>query len=1009
MCSRRSSARGRTPGTARSRREPRRGARDVHGGRRSRARASARRPKRGSSARACSDRRRRPGLARRCSAWKPSGRSPWSSGCSSTGSTATFTIATADGPRTIALRGKADRLDLLADGTFRLIDYKLGWPPNRARALQLPIYSLCAEQRLAGHRGRNWTLGEAVYLAFKGPRRVVPLFSSPADRDEGARRRAAAARRHRRRDRARRVSADAGRRLPLRDVQLRVGLPEGLCRRRLSRCCRSTRTTSATASATRSRRRRPAEPDRRTVMLPDATRVATPSIRRRTSCSRRRPAPARRACWSSATSTCCAPASSPITSSRSRSRARPRPRCASASSSGCRRRAGCREFDAARWRDLKERLGDIADLDHRRVLPVAAARVSARSRRRSRLRPRGRHRGAAAGRRVARSGAPDLPRRRARRRRCGAGVRAARRAAAAQRHRGAARPAAGRAARAAPVPAEGPARPDGRDRRAATAAARLRERVRRRARRPRRVPRTTARRAIRSSRCWRTTSRRAALHAARVRDLGSSTRREEQAAFRALIDRLRAYFLTQDGQPRGERVRRHRLHRRRTATADDAWKRHRADGGARSRRWSREAIRAFRRDLNVVMSRGVWRIFAVALQQYQRTLEAHALLDFSGVLERAVKLLKDMDEFAESRFRLEARYRHVLVDEFQDTSRAQWELVAQLVRSWGEGFGAASDALPPSIFIVGDRKQSIYGFRDADVAVLDEAADVHRARCGRTASRGRRFRSASGRRRRSWRSSTMCSRRSSRRGAGAARGATRSGMATAIGFRSTRRDTAAERWTRRTDVRAADATDDAVELHRRRHRAGGGGARRRRSRPPAVGRDRPRPRRPASAAPPAPADVAILFRSRDSHREFEAALERRGVPTYVYKGLGFFDADEVQDAVALLRYLADPLSDLRAATLLRSRIVRLSDAAVARLGAEDARTPSSSPTPLPAAAAARRRRSRACSIELRRAVPRWLSWVDRLTPSELLDAVLRETRVRVRARAARAGRRRART
>ena len=78
------------------------------------------------------------------------------------------------------------------------------------------------------------------------------------------------------------------------------------------------------------------------------------------------------------------------------------------------------------------------------------------------------------------------------------------------------------------------------------------------------------------------------------------------------------------------------------------------------------------------------------------------------------------------------------------------------------------------------------------------------------------------------------------------------------------------------------------------------------------------------------ADIAILFRSRDSHRDFEAALDRRGVSTYVYKGLGFFDADEIQDAVALLRYLADPLSDLRAATLLRSRIVRLSDAGVAQ-------------------------------------------------------------------------------
>ena len=73
-----------------------------------------------------------------------------------------------------------------------------------------------------------------------------------------------------------------------------------------------------------------------------------------------------------------------------------------------------------------------------------------------------------------------------------------------------------------------------------------------------------------------------------------------------------------------------------------------------------------------------------------------------------------------------------------------------------------------------------------------------------------------------------------------------------------------------------------------------------------------------------PADIAILFRSRDSHREFEKALRGKGISTYVYKGLGFFEADEIQDAVALLRYLADPVSDLRAAALLRSRIVRVS-------------------------------------------------------------------------------------
>src|SRR5258705_13923759 len=77
--------------------------------------------------------------------------------------------------------------------------------------------------------------------------------------------------------------------------------------------------------------------------------------------------------------------------------------------------------------------------------------------------------------------------------------------------------------------------------------------------------------------------------------------------------------------------------------------------------------------------------------------------------------------------------------------------------------------------------------------------------------------------------------------------------------------------------------------------------------------------------PITPADVAILFRTRESHREFQAALEQRGIASYVYKGLGFFDADEIKDVLSLLWYLADPLSNLRAAALWRSRFVRLSD------------------------------------------------------------------------------------
>jgi RecB family exonuclease len=73
-------------------------------------------------------------------------------------------------PVRVELRGKADRIDLLADGTLRLIDYKTGRAPDRRRAVQLAVYALCAEQRLDGYRGRRWTVGQAAYLALADKR-----------------------------------------------------------------------------------------------------------------------------------------------------------------------------------------------------------------------------------------------------------------------------------------------------------------------------------------------------------------------------------------------------------------------------------------------------------------------------------------------------------------------------------------------------------------------------------------------------------------------------------------------------------------------------------------------------------------------------------------------------------------------------------------------------------------------------------------------------------------------
>jgi RecB family exonuclease len=87
----------------------------------------------------------------------------------------TFTFAADGATRRVTLRSKADRIDLLQDGTFRIVDYKLGRAPEKKRSLQLPIYGACAQQALEGRHGRSWTLSRAGYIAFKDKAVFTPL------------------------------------------------------------------------------------------------------------------------------------------------------------------------------------------------------------------------------------------------------------------------------------------------------------------------------------------------------------------------------------------------------------------------------------------------------------------------------------------------------------------------------------------------------------------------------------------------------------------------------------------------------------------------------------------------------------------------------------------------------------------------------------------------------------------------------------------------------------------
>lgn len=75
----------------------------------------------------------------------------------------------------VRVRGTVDRVDLLSDGTFRVVDYKAGRAPAADQALQLAAHARWAERRLDGYRGRTWRAGDAAYVALGDARLRVPL------------------------------------------------------------------------------------------------------------------------------------------------------------------------------------------------------------------------------------------------------------------------------------------------------------------------------------------------------------------------------------------------------------------------------------------------------------------------------------------------------------------------------------------------------------------------------------------------------------------------------------------------------------------------------------------------------------------------------------------------------------------------------------------------------------------------------------------------------------------
>jgi DNA helicase-2/ATP-dependent DNA helicase PcrA len=284
---------------------------------------------------------------------------------------------------------------------------------------------------------------------------------------------------------------------------------------------------------------------------------------------------------------------------------------------------------------------------------------------------------------------------------------------------------------------------------------------------------------------------------------------------------------------------------------------------------------------------------AQAYRHYRRALAANNALDFDDLLLLPVQLLRQNEQV---RHYWHRRFRHVLVDEYQDTNRTQYDLIKLLVtdgqdpekfEGWGER----------SVFVVGDADQSIYSFRAADFTILmgfqkdfgDGAADETTA--------------------------TMVKLEENYRST-----ATILEAANALIAHNSERIDKVLRPTRGEGepIHLIRCDDEIAEAEAVVHRM-----------------------RMLDAAHPDLrwGDMAVLYRTNAQSRALEESLVRWGIPYLVVGGLRFYDRREIKDVLAYLRLLVNPADSVSLLRVLnvprrgigKTTVERLSDAA-AQLG-----------------------------------------------------------------------------
>ncbi|MCE5194338.1 MAG: UvrD-helicase domain-containing protein [Nitrospiraceae bacterium] len=118
----------------------------------------------------------------------------------------------------------------------------------------------------------------------------------------------------------------------------------------------------------------------------------------------------------------------------------------------------------------------------------------------------------------------------------------------------------------------------------------------------------------------------------------------------------------------------------------------------------------------------ILQLFSKCLERYRQKKNKKHLLDFNDLELLTYNALLKHSEWQNILYAFDEHTDHILVDEFQDTNFLQWKIIDKLTEEWRSGIGSKRDTGKiPTIFLVGDDKQSIYLFRGANSGVFEEA------------------------------------------------------------------------------------------------------------------------------------------------------------------------------------------------------------------------------------------------------------------------------------------------